>query len=41
MEVFDFKGPGVTMGMHNTRASFNYGIARGYPVYQEYHPQGL
>jgi isocitrate dehydrogenase len=41
MEVFDFKGPGVTMGMHNTnrsiegfaRASFNYGLARGYPVY--------
>ena len=40
-EVFDFKGPGVTMGMHNTnrsiegfaRASFNYGLARGYPVY--------
>ncbi len=41
MEVFDFKGPGVTMGMHNTRASiegfarasFNYGLARKYPVY--------
>ena len=41
MEVFDFKGPGVAMGMHNTlasitgfaRASFNYGIARKYPVY--------
>ncbi len=41
MEVFDFKGPGVTMGMHNTnksiegfaRASFNYGLARNYPVY--------
>ena len=41
MEVFDFKGPGVAMGMHNTnrsiegfaRASFNYGLARGYPVY--------
>jgi isocitrate dehydrogenase len=40
-EVFDFKGPGVTMGMHNTlasiegfaRASFNYGLLRGYPVY--------
>jgi isocitrate dehydrogenase len=41
MEVHDFKGPGVTMGMHNTlasiegfaRASFNYGLARKYPVY--------
>ena len=41
LEVFDFKGPGVTMGMHNTtasisgfaRASFNYGLARKYPVY--------
>ena len=41
MDVFDFKGPGVAMGMHNTRASiegfarasFNYGIARKYPVY--------
>ena len=41
MDVFDFKGPGVAMGMHNTRASiegfarasFNYGIARNYPVY--------
>jgi len=41
MEIFDFKGPGVVMGMHNTaasiggfaRASFNYGIARKYPVY--------
>ena len=41
MEVFDFKGPGVAMGMHNTnksiegfaRASFNYGLARNYPVY--------
>ncbi len=41
MEVFDFKGPGVTMGMHNTnasiegfaRASFNYGLNRNYPVY--------
>jgi isocitrate dehydrogenase len=40
-EVHDFKGPGVAMGMHNTkasiegfaRASFNYGIARDYPVY--------
>jgi isocitrate dehydrogenase len=41
MLVHDFKGPGVTMGMHNTRASiegfarasFNYGLARKYPVY--------
>ena len=41
LDVFDFKGPGVAMGMHNTRASiegfarasFNYGIARSYPVY--------
>jgi len=41
MDVFDFKSAGVTMGMHNTtpsiegfaRASFNYGLARKYPVY--------
>jgi isocitrate dehydrogenase len=41
MEVHDFKGSGVAMGMHNTtdsiagfaRASFNYGLTRGYPVY--------
>jgi len=41
LDVFDFKGPGVMMGMHNTNASiegfaracFNYGIARGYSVY--------
>ncbi|MBC7636101.1 MAG: NADP-dependent isocitrate dehydrogenase [Acetobacteraceae bacterium] len=41
MDIFDFKGPGVAMGMHNTtesitgfaRASFNYGLARNYPVY--------
>jgi len=41
MEVYDFKAPGVTLGMHNTlasiegfaRASFNYGLARKYPVY--------
>ncbi|MBN9510017.1 MAG: NADP-dependent isocitrate dehydrogenase [Alphaproteobacteria bacterium] len=41
LEVHDFKGPGVTLGMHNTRASiegfarasFNYGLARKYPVY--------
>ena len=40
-EIHDFKGPGVTLGIHNTRASiegfarasFNYGLARGYPVY--------
>src|SRR4051794_5333756 len=41
LEVTDFKGPGVLMGMHNTnasiegfaRASLNYGLARGYSVY--------
>ncbi len=41
LEVHDFKGPGVALGMHNTRASiegfarasFNYGLARKYPVY--------
>jgi isocitrate dehydrogenase len=41
MDVFDFKAAGVAMGMHNTtasitgfaRASFNYGLARKYPVY--------
>ena len=41
MDVFDFKGPGIAMGMHNTnksiegfaRASFNYGLARNFPVY--------
>jgi isocitrate dehydrogenase len=41
MDVHDFKGPGVAMGMHNTlasiqgfaRASFNYGLTRNYPVY--------
>jgi len=40
-DVFDFKGPGVAMGMHNTRKSiegfaracFNYGLTRNYPVY--------
>ncbi len=40
-EVFDFKGPGVAMGMYNVdesitgfaRACFNYGMSRGYPVY--------
>jgi isocitrate dehydrogenase len=41
MDVHDFKGPGVAMGMHNTlasiqgfaRASLNYGLMRKYPVY--------
>ena len=41
LDVFDFKGPGVALGMHNlnasiegfARASFNYGLARGFPVY--------
>ena len=41
LEVHDFKGPGVTLGMHNTlasiegfaRASLNYGLSRKYPVY--------
>jgi isocitrate dehydrogenase len=41
MDVHDFKGPGVAMGMHNTsasitgfaRASFNYGKMRKLPVY--------
>jgi isocitrate dehydrogenase len=41
LDVFDFKGPGVAMGMHNTtasiggfaRASFNYALSRGYPLY--------
>ena len=41
VDIFSFKGPGVAMGMHNTnasiegfaRASFNYGLARNYPVY--------
>src|SRR5499427_5194848 len=40
-EVFDAPGGGVTMAMYNldnsirdfARASFNYGLARGYPVY--------
>jgi isocitrate dehydrogenase len=40
-EIHDFKGPGVALGIHNTRASiegfarasFNYGLARNYPVY--------
>jgi len=41
MEVIDMKGPGVALGMHNTRASiegfaracFNYGLIRSMPVY--------
>ncbi len=41
VEIFNFKGAGVVMGMHNTvesitgfaRASFNYGLLRNYPVY--------
>jgi isocitrate dehydrogenase len=41
LDVHDFKGPGVALGMHNTkasiagfaRASFNYGLLRNYPVY--------
>jgi isocitrate dehydrogenase len=41
LDVHDFQGPGVAMGMYNTvasiegfaRASFNYGLARNYPVY--------
>jgi isocitrate dehydrogenase len=41
LEVHDFKGPGVALGMHNTlasiegfaRASFNYALARKYPLY--------
>jgi isocitrate dehydrogenase len=41
LEVHDFKGPGVVLGMHNTqrsiegfaRASFNYALLRKYPVY--------
>ena len=40
-EVFDFKEPGVAMGMYNVeesirgfaRSCFNYGLARNYPVY--------
>jgi isocitrate dehydrogenase len=40
-EVFDFKEPGVAMGMYNVdesirgfaRACFNYGLQRRYPVY--------
>ncbi len=40
-EIFDFPGPGVAMGMYNldasirdfARASFNFGLARKWPVY--------
>ena len=40
-EIFDFPGPGVTMGMYNLDASIvdfahaclKYGLARGWPVY--------
>ncbi len=40
-QVHDFKGPGVALGIHNTRASiegfarasFNYGLQRSLPVY--------
>ena len=40
-EVFDFKGPGVAMGMYNVdesiigfaRACFNYGLQKKWPVY--------
>jgi len=40
-QVFDFKGGGVALGMYNlddsiidfARASLNYGLMRGYPVY--------
>ena len=41
LDVHDFKGPGVALGIHNlrssiegfARASFNYGLTRNYPVY--------
>jgi isocitrate dehydrogenase len=41
LEVFNYKGPGVMMAMHNTnasiegfaRASLNYGLMRNYSVY--------
>jgi isocitrate dehydrogenase len=40
-DIYDFKGPGIAMGMYNVdesiigfaRACFNYGLSRGYPVY--------
>ena len=41
LEVYDFPGPGVALAMYNldesirdfARASFSYGLERGYPVY--------
>ncbi|WP_190022483.1 NADP-dependent isocitrate dehydrogenase [Streptomyces hiroshimensis] len=41
LEVYDFPGPGVALAMYNldasirdfARASFRYGLGRGYPVY--------
>ena len=41
IEVYDFPGPGIAMGMYNldesirdfARASMRYGLDRGYPVY--------
>ena len=41
MDVYDFKGPGVLMGMYNTdesirgfaHASFKFAIQRKYPLY--------
>lgn len=41
LDVFDFPSPGVAMAMYNlddsirdfARASFNYGLSRGWPVY--------
>ena len=41
LDVYDFPGPGVALSMYNlddsirdfARASFNYGLSRGYPVY--------
>lgn len=40
-EVYDFKGPGVALGMYNTdesitefaHSSFKYALSRGYPLY--------
>lgn len=40
-EIFDFKGPGVAMGMYNTdesiygfaNSSFEYALAKGWPLY--------
>ena len=41
VQVFDFQGPGATLGIYNTKESvrgfasscMNYGLERGYPVY--------